>query len=62
MSNAPNLAAPRDPEAPSQEPPRRRKPYKAPHIVRWGTLIEMTRALGPSGNPDGGRKPYQHTR
>lgn len=41
---------------------RKRKPYRAPDLVRWGTLAEMTQAVGASGRNDGGRKPYRKTR
>ena len=31
-----------------------RKPYEAPTLVRWGTLHELTQAVGNSGSSDGG--------
>jgi hypothetical protein len=33
-----------------------KKPYEAPVLVRWGTLRELTRAVGASGAADGGKK------
>ncbi|MGE5149211.1 MAG: lasso RiPP family leader peptide-containing protein [Rhodospirillaceae bacterium] len=35
-------------------PPK--KPYEAPVLVRWGTLHELTQAVGHSGASDGARK------
>ncbi|CAN5738081.1 hypothetical protein BH11PSE3_BH11PSE3_25070 [soil metagenome] len=39
-----------------------KKPYRSPTLLRWGTLAEMTGAVGSRGNKDGGRKPYRRTR
>jgi hypothetical protein len=33
-----------------------KKPYEAPVLVRWGTLHELTQAVGSMGASDGGRK------
>jgi hypothetical protein len=35
-------------------PPAPKKPYRAPVLVRWGTLRDITQAVGRSGNSDGG--------
>ncbi len=65
MSMKPTSDRPR-PGAPAVSPPagagRQKKTYTAPGIVRWGTLQEMTRAVGDAGSPDGGRRPYRRTR
>ena len=53
------------PGTPAESPPaatQTKKPYHCPGLVRWGTLQEMTRAVGDAGNPDGGRRPYRRTR
>ncbi len=33
-----------------------KKPYQAPILVRWGTLRELTEAVGNRGGRDGGKK------
>jgi hypothetical protein len=33
-----------------------KKPYEAPVLVRWGTLHDVTRAVGATGAADGGKK------
>ena len=33
-----------------------KKPYEAPVLVRWGTLHELTQAVGYSGASDGAKK------
>jgi hypothetical protein len=33
-----------------------KKPYEAPVLVRWGTLHELTQAVGAKGSSDGARK------
>jgi hypothetical protein len=33
-----------------------KKPYQAPVLVRWGTLLELTEAVGNRGGRDGGKK------
>ena len=30
-----------------------KKPYKAPELVSWGTMRDLTLAVGASGNSDG---------
>lgn len=35
-------------------PPPKKKPYVAPVLVPWGTLRDMTKAVGTSGASDGG--------
>ena len=59
-SDRPHPGAPA--ESPTPAPARAKKPYRLPGIVRWGTLQEMTRAVGDAGSPDGGRRPYRRTR
>ena len=60
MSDRPRPGAPA--ESPALPTTQLKRPYRCPGIVRWGTLQEMTRAIGDSGKPDGGRKPYRRTR
>jgi hypothetical protein len=48
--------------APAAATAHPKKVYRRPGIVRWGTLLEMTKANGDSGKPDGGRRPYRRTR
>jgi len=36
------------------EQPAKRKTYEAPKLVRYGDLVEVTRALGAKGMHDGG--------
>jgi hypothetical protein len=43
-------------------PPRAKKRYVSPQVVRWGSLLELTGAVGDKGGPDGGRRPYRRTR
>jgi hypothetical protein len=38
-----------------------KKPYEAPVLVRWGTLRELTQAVGARGASDGGRKGPRNT-
>lgn len=33
-----------------------RKPYRAPTLIPWGSLRDMTRAAGRDGASDGGTK------
>lgn len=33
-----------------------RKPYTSPKLIPWGTLRDVTRAVGPHGASDGGSK------
>ncbi len=33
-----------------------KKPYKAPKLLEYGDLTEMTKARGPRGRLDGGRR------
>lgn len=37
------------------------KPYDAPILVRWGTLHELTQAVGNTGSSDGGSKREKRT-
>ncbi|MBS0523900.1 MAG: lasso RiPP family leader peptide-containing protein [Proteobacteria bacterium] len=37
------------------------KPYEAPALIRWGTLQEVTRAVGNKGASDGGSKNEKRT-
>jgi hypothetical protein len=32
-----------------------KKPYSKPTLTNYGTVRELTRTVGHSGNPDGGR-------
>lgn len=38
---------------------RVKKAYKAPILVRWGTLRDMTLKVGHTGHLDGGRQVLQ---
>ena len=38
------------PEAPGDKPDR--KPYKAPELVRWGSLVDLTLGRRPCGSQD----------
>jgi hypothetical protein len=38
-----------------------KKPYKTPALVRWGTLRDITRAVGNRGASDGGHKSQKRT-
>ena len=40
---------------PSSETPAK-KPYTAPALLEWGTLRDLTQAVGGSGGPDGAKK------
>lgn len=42
---------------PSNGPPAagEQRLYKPPVIIKWGTLRELTEAVGSSGNSDGGK-------
>lgn len=31
-----------------------KKPYASPVLMHWGTMLEITKALGLGGSPDGG--------
>jgi hypothetical protein len=33
-----------------------KKPYKAPELIRWGSLSETTRSIGFAGSSDGGKR------
>lgn len=39
----------------SGETSTEKKPYSAPVLVTWGTLRDITQAVGWSGNADGGK-------
>ena len=38
-----------------------KKAYEAPTLVRWGTLREITQAVGNKGASDGGSKSQKRT-
>lgn len=38
-----------------------KKPYEAPALVRWGTVQEITQAVGFKGASDGGHKTMKRT-
>ena len=38
-----------------------KKPYEAPALVRWGTLRDITQAVGNRGASDGGHKRDKRT-
>jgi len=38
-----------------------KKPYEAPVLIRWGTLREITQAVGSKGASDGGSKRDKRT-
>ena len=40
----------------------KKRPYEAPVLLDWGTLEDMTRAVGNHGNADGGRPQNKNTR
>jgi len=42
-------------EQPTQSS-RAKKPYKAPELLRWGTMRDITLSVGPSGVSDGAMK------
>ena len=33
-------------EPPARRPAAERRPYRAPHLARWGSLVEVTRKTG----------------
>ncbi len=39
-----------------------RKPYRAPELLNWGTMRDLTSAVGASGNKDGAKKGPTRTR
>ena len=39
----------------SRETSPAKKPYAPPALVTWGTLRDITMAVGSSGNTDGGK-------
>jgi hypothetical protein len=43
-----------DQSAPAGDPQPVRKPYQAPSLIAWGSLRDMTRAVGVQGASDGG--------
>jgi hypothetical protein len=51
MSSLPNQPRPED----AAKDAEAKKPYEAPVLVRWGTLSELTRAVGNRGASDGGK-------
>ena len=55
-------ATPKSPESAEDAkdaPPK--KPYEAPVLVSWGTLRDLTQAVGARGASDGGRKGPRNT-
>ncbi len=38
-----------------------KKPYEKPALIRWGTLREITQAVGNRGASDGGNKSQKRT-
>ncbi|OFW99007.1 MAG: hypothetical protein A3D94_21810 [Alphaproteobacteria bacterium RIFCSPHIGHO2_12_FULL_66_14] len=47
-------------QTPTPHPsPEAKKPYQAPILVRWGTLRELTEAVGNRGGRDGGKQKYR---
>jgi hypothetical protein len=47
---------------PEKEPqPRKKRPYEPPKLERWGTLAEVTKAVGNQGASDGGAKNMKRT-
>jgi hypothetical protein len=42
--------------------PRTRKPYAAPILEPWGTLVDITRKVGAKGQRDGAVKGPRNTR
>jgi hypothetical protein len=38
-----------------------KKAYETPDLIRWGTLREITQAVGNRGASDGGRKREKRT-
>jgi hypothetical protein len=35
-----------------------KKSYKAPVLIEWGSLMDLTQSNGQSGHPDGGHNRY----
>ena len=53
-----------DPKKPdgSEEPQTMvKKPYAAPVLVEWGSLMDLTQAVGQTGHPDGAHKHSNRT-
>ena len=42
--------------------PSGRKPYKAPELVKWGTIADMTLSVGSTGSGDGAGGKKNRTR
>jgi hypothetical protein len=52
-----------DPKKPagSQEPETKaRKPYEAPVLVEWGSLMDVTQSVGQRGSSDGGHNKHRN--
>lgn len=47
---------------PAVEPSPGKKAYAAPELVRWGTLRDLTLAVGNRGGSDGGGGSLKRTR
>ena len=43
-------------------PVTKKRPYEAPVLQDWGTLQDVTQAVGNHGKADGGRPPFKNTR
>jgi hypothetical protein len=43
-----------DDKKPTEKKPAK-KPYEPPKLKEWGTLRDLTKAVGWSGNEDGGK-------
>jgi hypothetical protein len=39
----------------SSDAPKAKKPYTAPELSRWGSMRDITMAVGVSGSTDGGK-------
>jgi hypothetical protein len=53
-----------DPKTPagSEEPKTKaKKPYEAPVLVEWGSLMDVTQAAGQTGRSDGARSHANRT-
>ena len=37
------------------EKPSQKKPYEPPELKVYGTVRDLTKAVGPTGTPDGGQ-------
>ncbi len=57
MDQSPNTKE----EASSLDRKQANKPYLQPVLTRWGSLRDMTMAVGGSGKPDGGRAYARYT-